>query len=233
MDRILSGVARFRCDVFPTQREIYAALALNGQKPQALMISCSDSRAPAELITQCGPGDLFVCRNAGNIVPPDAQPAGGVSATVEYAVAALGIRDIIVMGHSDCGAMKGVLDPELVAGAPNVASWLRHGRAACEVVKRTYPADLPFADQVAALAQENVAQQLVHLQTHPAVARGLAAGELTLHGWFFDIRTGVMLALDGVADRFVPLDPAAPVAAVRPAAAPRAALRDPLLIAAE
>lgn len=233
MDGILNGVARFRCDVFPSQREIYQALASEGQKPQALMISCSDSRAPAELITQCGPGDLFVCRNAGNMVPPDAQPAGGVSATVEYAIAALGIRHIIVMGHSDCGAMKGVLDPSLVEGAPNVASWLRFGRAACEVVTRAYPADLPKADQVAALAQENVAQQLVHLRTHPSVARALAAGELTLHGWFFDIRTGEVLALDGESGRFAPLDPAKPVAAARAAPSPRAAGATPTLMAAE
>ena len=233
MNGILSGVARFRCDVFPTQREIYQALARDGQSPQALVISCSDSRVSPELITQCGPGDLFVCRNAGNIVPPHAQPAGGVSATIEYAVAALNVAHIIVMGHSDCGAMKGLLKPEMVEGAPTVASWLRHGRAACEVVDQVYPADMEAADRVAALAQENVAQQLVHLQTHPAVARALAAGQLTLHGWFFDIRTGAIMALDGEGDRFVALDPERPVAAVRPAVAPRAALRDPLLMAAE
>ena len=233
MDGILSGVARFRCDVFPSQQETYQALARDGQAPQALMISCSDSRVPPELITQCGPGDLFVCRNAGNIVPPDAQPAGGVSATIEYAIAALKIRHIVVMGHSDCGAMKGLLKPELVAGAPNVASWLAHGRAACEVAHQVYPADLALADKVAALAQENVAQQLVHLQTHPSVARALAAGELTLHGWFFDIRTGDILALDGETDRFVRLEPEAPVCAVKPSTAPRAKLRDPLLMAAE
>ena len=233
MDGILKGVARFRCDVFPSQQEIYRTLASEGQSPQALMISCSDSRVPAELITQSGPGDLFVCRNAGNIVPPNAQPSGGVSATIEYAIAALKIRHIIIMGHSDCGAMKGLLKPEMVEGAPNVASWLRQARAACEVVSQVYPADMALADKVAALAQENVHQQLIHLKTHPSVARALAAGELTLHGWFFDIRSGQIMALDGESDRFVPLDPEAPVCAAKPAASPRAAVRDPLLMAAE
>lgn len=233
MDGILNGVTRFRCDVFPSQREIYEALAAKGQKPEALMISCSDSRAPAELITQSGPGDLFVCRNAGNIVPPSGMPSGGVSATIEYGIVALGIQHIIVMGHSDCGAMKGVLNPELVDGAPSVASWLKHGRAARGIVEQVYPANLPEADRVAALAQENVAQQLIHLQTHPSVTRALAAGEMTLHGWFFDIRTGEILALDGTTDLFVPLDAKAPVAAVKPAAQRRAAINPAVLMAAE
>ena len=233
MDDILSGVSRFRSDVFPSQREVYQRLARDGQNPQALIISCSDSRVVPELITQSGPGDLFVCRNAGNIVPPNAQPHGGVSATIEYAVTVLGVKDIVVLGHADCGAMKALLKPETLEGVPNVRDWLNHGHAACEVVRHAYPEDMELDEKVAVLAQENVAQQVTHLQTHACVARALAAGKLTLHGWFFDIRTGDILALDETQNQFVSLEGAEVLPVAKTPVGPRAGRVDPLLIAAE
>lgn len=233
MNDIMNGVTRFRAEVFPGQREVYERLARDGQSPQALIISCSDSRVVPELITQAGPGDLFVCRNAGNMVPPNAQPNGGVSATIEYAVTVLRVRDIVVMGHSDCGAMKALLKPDTLAAVPNVAAWLNHGCAACEVVRHAYPSDMDPNEAAAVLAQENVAQQLLHLQSHPCVARSLAAGELTLHGWFFDLASGETLALDGELGRFRSMKPdEAPPAAKSPSA-PRAGVSDALLMAAE
>ncbi len=166
------------------------------------MISCADSRVVPELITQAGPGELFVCRNAGNIVPPFSQANGGVSSAVEYAVVALKVRDIVVCGHSDCGAMKAFLHPEKLAEMPNVASWLRHAHAAECVVNAAYPS-LCETSKVRALALENVVTQLQHLRTHPSVAAALAQGSLSLHGWFFEIDSGTILALDGESGEFV------------------------------
>src|SRR3982751_6268271 len=113
MERLLKGVSTFQREVFPQHRELFERLAAK-QNPMALFITCADSRVVPDLITQSDPGDLFICRNAGNMVPPYGEMNGGVSATIEYAVVALNIRHIIVCGHSDCGAMKGVLHPEAV-----------------------------------------------------------------------------------------------------------------------
>lgn len=205
MDNIVQGVSRFRCDVFPQHRPLYQRLVHDGQQPKALVISCADSRVVPELITQSGPGELFVCRNAGNIVPPLANANGGVSSAIEYAVVALGVRDIVVCGHSDCGAMKALLHPEALEEMPNVKAWLRHSHAAHSVVAQAYPPGLSEKEAARALALENVVAQLNHLRTHPAVAARIAKGELTLHGWFFEIETGAMLALDGATGRFEPV----------------------------
>lgn len=205
MTHLLARAAEFRGKVFPSNSALYQRLASHGQSPKALMISCADSRVVPELITQAEPGDLFVCRNAGNIVPPFSQANGGVSSAVEYAVVALGVRDIVVCGHSDCGAMKAFSNPAAMEKMPNVAAWLRHAHAAHCVVCDAYPADLPPAESTRALALENVVVQINHLRTHPSVASALARGDLTLHGWFFDIETGEILAYDGDAGRFVPV----------------------------
>ena len=134
MGDLLKGISSFRGAVFPPDAALYRRLAREGQQPQALMISCADSRVMPETITQSGPGELFVCRNAGNIVPPFSTANGGVSSAIEYAVLALGVRDIVVCGHSDCGAMKGLCCPHLLEPMPNVAAWLRHSHAAKSVV---------------------------------------------------------------------------------------------------
>jgi carbonic anhydrase len=200
-DSILDRAGRFRGDVFPKESELYRHLAHNGQSPKALMISCADSRVVPEIITQARPGDLFVCRNAGNIVPPFSQANGGVSSAVEYAIVALKVRDIVVCGHSDCGAMKAFLQPEKLVEMPNVAAWLRHAHAAESVVNAAYPA-LEESAKVRALALENVVAQIQHLRTHPSVAAALARGELTLHGWFFEIDSGTILTLNGATGTF-------------------------------
>ena len=203
MPDLLQRISSFRGDVFPGHAALYRKLAREGQQPQALMISCADSRVLPEAFTRSGPGELFVCRNAGNIVPPFATANGGVSSAIEYAVVALGVRDVIVCGHSDCGAMKGLCCPHLLEPMPNVAAWLRHSHAARSIVAHSYPDTLSEADRVRALALENVLVQLDHLRTHPSVAARLASGDLTLHGWFFDIGTGGLLAYDGEARTFV------------------------------
>ena len=202
MNELQKGISSFRGAVFPNHSALYRRLAQEGQQPQALMISCADSRVMPETITQSGPGELFVCRNAGNIVPPFSTANGGVSSAIEYAVLALGVRDIIVCGHSDCGAMKGLCCPELLKPMPNVAAWLKHSYAAHSIVCEAYPADLSERQKVRAVAMENVVVQLDHLRTHPSVAAKLATNDVTLHGWFFDIETGEVQVYDGAAACF-------------------------------
>lgn len=204
MDEFLSRVSRFRGQVFTARQGLYENLAKNGQSPSTLMISCADSRVVPEIIMQAEPGELFVCRNAGNIVPPFSQANGGVTSTVEYAIEVLGVRNVVVAGHSDCGAMKAFLTPEKLATLPNVAAWLRHAQAADNVVRNAYP-DLEDKKYVRALSLENVVAQLNHLRTHPSVAVAVAKGVLTLHGWFFDIEHGEVLALDGETGTFKPI----------------------------
>jgi carbonic anhydrase len=195
MNEVISRIFNFEKHVFARHADMYGRLATNGQSPKALMISCADSRIVPEIILQAQPGDLFVTRNAGNIVPPFAQANGGVSSAVEYAVVALGVTDIIVCGHSGCGAMEGLLKPGALDEMPNVAAWLRHSHAAQGVVRNCYP-DLDDKDRVRVLTLENIVCQLAHLRTHPSVAAGIARGKVALHGWFVDIHSGSILALD-------------------------------------
>ncbi len=201
MNELIGRVLDFQREVFPIRSDLYERLATEGQSPKALMISCADSRVVPEEIMRAQPGDLFVCRNAGNIVPPYSQANGGVTSTVEFAVEALGVRDIIVCGHSDCGAMKGLMNPAITKNMPNVVAWLKHSAAAREVVERNYPG-LEESDRPRVAALENVVVQLTNLRTHPSVAAHIARGELTLHGWYFDIQEGGVLALDGNTGRF-------------------------------
>ncbi|WP_020179518.1 carbonic anhydrase [Methylopila sp. M107] len=224
MANIIDAASRFQGEVFARHRSLYEKLAREGQNPNALVISCADSRVVPELIAQAGPGELFVCRNAGNIVPPFAQMNGGVSSAIEYAVVALGVSDIVVCGHSGCGAMKGLMKPESLEPMPNVAAWLRHAAAARSIVCEAYPEDLPEPERLQALALENVRVQLDHLKTHPSVAAKLALGEVRLHGWYFEIESGAILALDGASGAFAPIieGKAAPVAFAPASRAPLA-----------
>ncbi|MCJ2034016.1 carbonic anhydrase [Methylobacterium sp. J-068] len=206
MDTLIQGISEFRGNVFPGQKAMYNRLVRDGQQPKALFIACADSRVSPEHITQSGPGELFVCRNAGNIVPPFSQVNGGVSSAIEYAVVALGVNDIVICGHSDCGAMKGMSDAKALEAMPSVAAWLRHSQAAHKIVCEAYPADMDPKTHARALGLENVVVQLNHLRTHPSVAAGLAKGELRLHGWFFEIESGEVLAYDGEGSRFISLE---------------------------
>ncbi|MBE7245962.1 MAG: carbonic anhydrase [Actinomycetospora chiangmaiensis] len=205
MNSLIQGIATFQGSVFPGQRQMYRQLVRDGQHPSALIIACADSRVAPEHITQAGPGELFVCRNAGNIVPPASDVVGGVSSAIEYAVVALGVRDIVVCGHSDCGAMKGLMNRDLLKRMPSVAAWLRHADAAERIVCEAYPEGMDAKDRHHALALENVVVQLANLRTHPSVAAALAKGALRLHGWFFEIETGELLAYDGARGRFRPI----------------------------
>lgn len=216
MNELLGRVFSFEKTVFPDSRELFGKLSTEGQSPKALMISCADSRIVPEQIMQAQPGELFVCRNAGNMVPSYATMNGGVSSTVEYAVVALGVRDIIVCGHSDCGAMKALAAPEAPEGMPNVVAWLRHGAAAEHVISSCAP-HLHGDERVRAISLQNIMAQIDHLRTHPSVAAAIARGEMALHGWFVDITAGVVLGLDGDTGQFMPMREDRPLPVALPA----------------
>jgi len=208
MQRILNGVRRFQRDVFPRERPLFRRLA-SGQNPEALFLTCADSRIVPDLITQTGPGDLFICRNAGNIAPPYGEAAGGVSATIEYAVVGLRVRDIVVCGHSHCGAMMAILRPEQLRSMPSVSAWLSHADRARLIVEEHH-ADLSDEEKIEMLTQQNVLGQIDHLRTYPSVASRMLKGELRLHGWVYHIDTGVVKAYDPAAGSFSPIANAEP-----------------------
>ncbi len=202
-DTLLQGFRRFRAEVYPQQQALFQRLA-KAQQPRAMFITCADSRIVPELITQSDPGTLFVTRNVGNVVPPYGQMNGGVSTAIEYAVLGLGVQHIIVCGHSDCGAMKAVLNPPSLDGMPTVRAWQRHAEVARSVVESNCRCGAH--ETLGVLTEENVVAQLDHLRTHPSVAARLAAGQLCIHGWVYDIDSGDIRAYDERARRFLPLD---------------------------
>jgi carbonic anhydrase len=175
-----------------------------GQNPETLFITCSDSRIDPTLLTRANPGDLFILRNAGNIIPAHGAGTGGEAATIEFAVAALGVKHIIVCGHSHCGAMKGLLQPEQVASLPAVSSWLSHAESTRRIVRENY-GHLDGDRLLTATVEENVLVQLENVRTLPAVASRLVQGDLHLHGWVYKIETGEVFAYDLASGQFVPL----------------------------
>ena len=203
MDELIGGIQEFKSEVFREQQELFERLK-EGQNPDALFITCSDSRVNPNLITQTEPGQLFIMRNAGNIIPPHGAANGGEGATVEYAVMALNIRDIIVCGHSHCGAVTGLVHPELLAEMPTTARWLRHADATRLIMREKYPF-LEGEERVTQAARENVLIQIENLQTHPTVAARLAQGRLKLHAWMYHFETGDVFGYEPSVRRFIPV----------------------------
>jgi carbonic anhydrase len=208
MDHVITGVAKFQKEVYPNKKATFQKLA-NGQNPEVLFITCSDSRIDPNLVTQTDPGELFICRNAGNIVPPHSNQTGGMTASIEFAVAALGVTHIVVCGHTDCGAMKGAIHPEGLDSLPHVKEWLGHCRVATEVVKERCGHDLLSIDDLEAVTRENVVQQIQHLRTHPSVAAKIATGQVKLHGWVYNIGSGDVLCYNTENGEFEAMDQAA------------------------
>ena len=204
MDHIIDGVLRFQREVYPNRKALYQQLSI-AQAPEAMFIGCADSRVVPEMLTQQGPGGLFVVRNAGNIIPSYGPEPGGVTASIEYAVSVLGVPDIVVCGHSGCGAMTALLSgAEKLKQLPAVAKWLHYADAARDAVAepRTFESDQARLD---ALVHENVLAQLDNLLTHPVVAQAIDARQLRLHGWVFDIANGAVEIYDAQAASFVPI----------------------------
>ena len=198
--RIAQGVAKFQTEVYPAQREMFERLN-RGQEPLALFVTCADSRVNPNLVTQTDPGEIFIERNPGNVIPPYVEFVGSVTAGVEYAMLVLKVPVIVVCGHSDCGVMKALLDPGAVHGMPGVQQWMSHGNAARERMLR----ELPFArkeEQLKRLTEYNVLQQIENLITHPSVRKRLRYGEIEIRGWVYDIGDGSVREANPESGRF-------------------------------
>lgn len=200
MQKLIEGLHQFHRQEFGRYRELFARLSREGQNPHTLFITCSDSRVLAELVTNAKPGDLFVVKNAGNIVPP-AHVTGSTNSTaaaIEFAVESLGVSDIVVCGHTQCGAMQALLGtiPDTM---PHLKRWLEIAAPVRDIVRSRYGGD------VTAAAEENVLFALENLHTYPGVAQRLTAGTLRLHGWCFKIATAEMFGYDPEAGQFTPL----------------------------
>ena len=200
MQKLIHGVQRFQADVYSQYQERFEQLA-EGQKPETLFITCSDSRIDPHLLTQSKPGELFIIRNAGNIVPKFDSLQGGEAATIEFAINALGVRDVIVCGHSQCGAMKGLLEPEGLGSLPTVRSWLIHAADTSARVAAKYPG-VSGGELLKLTIEENVSVQLDNLRTHPAVATAVADGRIQLYGWVYEFQSGDVFALDAATNAF-------------------------------
>ncbi len=208
---LVAGVHQFQSTYFQSHRDLFEHLS-RGQNPDTLFITCSDSRIDPNRLTNTRPGDLFIIRNAGNLVPVyrrGAAHGGGEAPTIEFAVGGLGVTNVIICGHSHCGAMKGLLHPEYLLELPTVAAWLEHAEGTRRIMWDKYQTCTP-QQLLDATTQENVLVQLENLQTHPCIADRLAKGKLKLHGWVYDIGTGEVHAYDPETKQFAPIGAAQP-----------------------
>jgi carbonic anhydrase len=197
-EHLRQGIHRFQTEIYPERRETYLEAVSKPQEPHTLIITCADSRIDPELITQSGPGELFVMRNIGNLVPPYGEMIGGVSSVIEYAVTGLKVKHLVICGHSDCGAMKALLKPESTEKMPTVRRWLRNAEAALSVTREISPE----ANMLPNLTEQNVLMQMTHTKTHPAVAGAMARNELTVGGWVYDIARGDVRIYDEQKNKF-------------------------------
>ena len=211
MQKLVDGLHHFQNEVFGSKCQLFENLC-RGQHPIACFITCSDSRINPNLITNTEPGELFIVRNAGNIVPPHGTSNNGEAAAVEFAVVGLGVKDIIVCGHTHCGAMGGLLKPDGLKQMPAVRDWLRHAEATERIIKENYE-HLQDEALLTATAEENVLVQVEHLRTLPAVAARLARGDVKLHAWMYKIQTGEMFEYDVERRQYVSFDDGARVPA--------------------
>lgn len=203
MQKLIEGHRRFLAEVFPAKKSHFHLLS-EGQTPVWLFITCADSRVVPDLILGTEPGDLFISRSIGNVVPITSQDVDGVTATIEYSVEVLKVRHAIVCGHSDCGALKAALDHKSLANLPKARRWLEHVEAAFAYRQPLNPADGDSAE-LASLIRGNVVAQLMNLHAQPPVARAEAERRLTVHGWYYDILTGRIEEYDEKLKKFVAL----------------------------
>ncbi len=203
MERLIEGHKRFLAEIFPGRRSEFHLLA-EQQAPEWLFITCSDSRVVPDLFLGTGPGDLFIIRNAGNVVPVSGPDVDGVTATIEYAVEVLKVKQAILCGHSDCGAMKAELDHKSLENLPKARRWLGHVEAAHAYRQPLNPADGAQAE-LASLIRGNVVAQLSNLCAQPSVSRAVEEGRLTVHGWYYDILSGSIERYDEEKRQFLPL----------------------------
>jgi len=202
MQKLVEGIHQFKNDVFSSKQRLFEGL-VEGQQPLALFITCSDSRIDPSLLTQTEPGELFILRNAGNIIPAYGADNGGEAATIEFAVSALGVKDIIVCGHSHCEAMGGLLDQSKLEKIPAVKSWLSHAESTHRIIEENYSHITDPTARLTATVEENVLVQLEHLKTHPSVAAALNRKAINLHGWVYKFETGQVFGFDPQQGQFI------------------------------
>lgn len=201
MPKFVDGVMRFQNHVFPAKKALFEALS-DGQSPDALFITCSDSRIETGMLTQSEPGELFVCRNVGNIVPPHTEHTGGVTASLEFAAAVLKVPHIVICGHTGCGAMEAAMGTQSLSELPHVRNWLQFTEKAVKIVEQIGQGK-SVSEKQDMLTEQNVILQLSHLKTHPTVSERLKNGSLTLHGWVYHITTGDIQVFDVRRNAFV------------------------------
>jgi carbonic anhydrase len=205
MQKLVQGIHQFQQDIFSEKQRLFENL-VDGQRPMALFITCSDSRIDPSLLTQTEPGELFILRNAGNIVPPYGTINGGEAATIEFAVSALGVKDIVICGHSHCGAMSGVLEPSKLDDLPAVRNWLSYAEATQRIMRENYDHISEANARLTATVEENVLVQIEHLRTHPSVAAALGRKELTLHAWVYKFETGQVFDYLPEREQYLPIE---------------------------
>lgn len=198
LDEVLAqlkkGIRKFQAEIYPAHSEQYRRVMNQPQGPHTLLITCADSRIQPDLLTHAAPGEIFVARNIGNMVPAHGETPGEVGAVIEFAVTALGVRHIVICGHTGCGAMKALLAPESANSLPAVQAWLTNAHAALAAARAIAQSD---QDLMRVVTEQNVLLQMNHLRTHPAVAGALARGDLHLSGWIYDIAAGQVRICEG------------------------------------
>ena len=205
MEKLVAGHRKFLKDAFPLRQGQFYLLA-EWQRPEVLFVTCADSRVVPDLILQTQPGDLFICRNIGNVIPLPGEPAGGVSATIQYAVEVLRVKEVIVCGHSDCGTIRALMHPDKLAGLDSVKDWLQHVEPAWKhLTEAERTGEGPTLHS--ALTHANILVQLENLKTHAYIQRAIAEGRLRVHGWFYDILSGQIEQYDEGRGKFVALAP--------------------------
>jgi carbonic anhydrase len=220
LEQLKNGVRRFRSETYAANPELFAQAVSEPQRPHTLFITCADSRIDPNALTSTGPGEVFVTRNIGNMVPAYGEMLGGVSAVIEFAVSALGVRHAVLCGHTDCGAMKALLDPASTAKMPSVRNWLKNAQTALAVASTLHEHDIPTSAQahsaggfisqqerplIDVLTEQNVLLQIQHLKTHPSVATAITLGDLTISGWIYDIASGNVRIAEDNTLTFTPL----------------------------
>lgn len=203
MQKLAKGIHSFQSGYFATHRQLFEQLATSGQKPETMFITCSDSRVVPNLIMNAAPGELFIVRNVGNVVPPPSLP-GGTAAAMEYGVRVLGIENLIVCGHTQCGAIQAILHPESVAHLPYVSRWVEGATRLKTLLSERY-SDLEGEALAAAAIQENVLLQVEHLRQFDFIENALVAGTLHISAWVFKIATGQVFDYDPNLCEFVEL----------------------------
>ena len=209
LEHLKDGIRKFQAEVYPGQEEQYRRVMSEPQRPHALIITCADSRIHPDALTQAEPGDIFVTRNIGNMVPGYGEMLGGVSAVLEFAVSAMGVEHIVVCGHSECGAMKALLEPDTVETMPTVKAWLRNAQAALvkarQIQQERRERDEDEGDLLRLVTEQNVLLQMRHVRSHPSVAAALAQDKLSISGWVYDIAEGAVRICANGEEQFEPV----------------------------